>query len=99
MEVKSSAEFETLRRTFRRFAFPMTAAFLLWYFAYVLLSVYAKDFMSTPVLGENFNLGHLLGLFQFLTTFAITWLYIKHANDKVDPLAGEIRTRLEGGAR
>lgn len=99
-EVQASDEFEELRRTFRGFAFPMTAAFLVWYFAYVLASVYAKDFMSQPFLGmENFNLGHFLGLMQFLTTFLITWLYLRHATTKVDPIATRIRERLEGAAR
>ena len=74
-------------------------AFLAWYFAYVLASVYAKDFMSQPFMGESFNLGHFLGLMQFLTTFVITWLYIRHANRKVDPIAVRIRERLEGAAQ
>ena len=97
--VQSSEEFAHLRKTFRSFAFPMTAAFLIWYFAYVLASVFARDFMSTPFLGENFNVGPFLGLLQFVTTFLITWLYIRHANTKLDPIAGKIRENLEGGAR
>ena len=36
--VQSSAEFQALKRRFRRFVFPMTAFFLAWYFLYVLLS-------------------------------------------------------------
>ncbi|MFP5417087.1 MAG: DUF485 domain-containing protein [Actinomycetes bacterium] len=99
IEVQSSEEFLHLKKTFRGFAFPMTAAFLIWYFAYVLASVFARDFMSTPFLGENFNVGHFLGLLQFVTTFLITWLYIRHANTKLDPIAGKIRENLEGGAR
>lgn len=96
IEVQQSAEFNQLRRTFRGFAFPMTIAFLVWYFAYVLASVYATDFMSQPFLGKYFNLGHFLGLMQFVTTFLITWLYIRHANKKLDPIATSIRERLEG---
>ncbi len=99
IEVQQSEEFNQLRKTFRGFAFPMTIAFLVWYFAYVLASVYAKDFMSQPFAGmPNFNLGHFLGLMQFVTTFLITWLYIRHANSKLDPISSRIRERLEGGA-
>lgn len=97
--VQSSEEFVRLRRTFRNFAFPMTAAFLIWYFAYVLLSVYARDFMSTDIGLGNLNLGHVLGLLQFLTTFLITWLYIRHANNKLDPIATKIREELEGASK
>lgn len=100
IEVQQSEEFLELRRTFRGFAFPMTVAFLVWYFAYVLASVFAKDFMSQPFMGmPHFNLGHFLGLMQFVTTFLITALYINHANKKLDPISSRIRERLEGAAR
>jgi uncharacterized membrane protein (DUF485 family) len=97
-EVQGSAEFTELRSRFRRFAFPMTAAFLVWYFAYVLLSTYAESFMNIRVFG-NVSLGILLGLLQFLTTFIITWVYIRHANKNLDPLAAKLRDKLEGSAR
>lgn len=86
-----SDDFALLRGKFRRFAFPWTVAFLVWYFLYVLLSVYAKDLMATPVIG-SVNLGILLGLLQFVTTFGLTWLYIRHANKSLDPVV----ERLQG---
>lgn len=73
----------------------MTVAFLVWYFAYVLLSTYAEGLMSTPVLG-NLNLGLLMGISQFLMTFLITWLYIRHANRNLDQIAEKLRDELEG---
>jgi len=93
-EAQASPEFTELKRRFRRFAFPMTVAFLAWYLLYVLLSTYAPDFMATPVLG-NVNLGILLGLAQFVTTFVITHLYVAHADRRTDPIADEMRGRLE----
>ena len=92
--MQNSPEFEQLRRKFRRFVFPLTALFLAWYFLYVLLADYAHDFMATPVFG-NVNVGLLLGLGQFVTTFAITTLYVWYANRHLDPLADKLRTRLE----
>jgi uncharacterized membrane protein (DUF485 family) len=94
LEAQNSPEFQELKRRFRRFAFPMTFAFLAWYLLYVLLSTYAPDFMATEVFG-NVNLGLLLGLAQFVTTFAITHLYVAHANRNTDPIADEMRDRLE----
>jgi uncharacterized membrane protein (DUF485 family) len=93
-QAQNSPEFVELKRRFRRFAFPMTVAFLSWYLLYVLLSTYAPDLMSTRVFG-NVNLGLLLGLGQFLTTFVITHLYVAHANRQTDPIADEMRGRLE----
>ena len=97
-EVHASPEYQGLRRAFRRTIFPATAAFLLWYFAYVLLAAFAPQFMSTRVLG-NITVGLLFGLGQFVTTFAITMGYRRWADRTLDPVAGELRTHLEGGAR
>ena len=99
LKVQASPEFAELKKTFRGFAFPMTAAFLIWYFAYVLVSVYAKGFMSQQMGMGNLNVGHVLGLLQFVTTFLITWLYIRHANSKLDPISRRIRERLEGASK
>jgi uncharacterized membrane protein (DUF485 family) len=96
VEAQNSPEFTELRRRFRRFAFPMTVVFLSWYLLYVLLSTYASDFMSTEVFG-NVNLGIILGLLQFVSTFLITTLYVRHANKNTDPIADKIRDELEGG--
>ena len=95
-EVEQSEPFVRLKRRHRSFVFPLAIAFLLWYFAYVLLADYAHDFMSTPVFG-NINVGLLLGLGQFVTTFAITTWYVSYANRRLDPLATEIRSGLDDG--
>lgn len=93
--VEDSPRFRKLKREHRSFVFPVAIAFLVWYFAYVLLADYAHEFMATPVFG-NVNVGILLGLGQFVTTFAITTWYVHRANARFDPIAAEIRTDLEG---
>ena len=99
-EVQSSADFQALRRSFRRFVFPMTAAFLIWYFAYVLLAAYATEFFATPVFG-NVNVGVLFGLGQFVSTAAITIAYVRWTDRNLDTQAAEIgsRVRLEEDVR
>ena len=95
--IQASDEFVELRRRFRTFAFPMTVAFVAWYFLYVLLSTYAVGFMSIPLIGY-LNVGMVMGLAQFATTFGLTWLYVRHANRNLDPLAERLRDELEGEA-
>jgi len=85
-----------LRRRLRSFVFPMAGLFLVWYLLYVLLADYAHDFMATKVVG-NINVGLIFGLLQFVSTFAITTLYVRHANKNLDPAAEKIRNELEGG--
>ncbi|MGO4492885.1 DUF485 domain-containing protein [Arthrobacter sp. 2YAF22_2] len=94
-EVQSTEQFQELRKRHRSFVFPMAIAFLLWYFAYVLLADYAVGFMSTKVWG-NVNIGLILGLLQFVSTFAITGWYVSYSNRKLDPIASEIRHEIEG---
>jgi uncharacterized membrane protein (DUF485 family) len=99
LTVEASPEFAHLRRTMRGFAFPVTVAFLLWYVLYVILSAYARDFMGTKVVG-NFNVAFVFGLLQFASTFVIAWLYSRFASRRIDPLADELRARVEeGGAK
>ena len=94
LEVQASPEFQELRSRLRRFVFPMTAFFLVWYGLYVLLGAFAHDFMAIQVFG-NVNVGLLIGLGQFLSTFIITGLYVRFANRELDPRAAKIRGELE----
>lgn len=91
----ASPEFQELKTRLRRFVFPMTAFFIVWYTVYVLLGAFAHDFMATKVWG-NINVGLIIGLGQFLTTFVITGLYVRFANREIDPRAEAIRHELEG---
>ncbi|GAB2481645.1 DUF485 domain-containing protein [Jatrophihabitans fulvus] len=93
LDVADSPEFAALRRTFRRFVFPLAALFLVWYLVYVLLSNYAVDFMSTKVVG-NIHLGLIIGLLQFVSTFAITMTYARWADRRFDPAAEELARRV-----
>jgi uncharacterized membrane protein (DUF485 family) len=97
LTVQASPEFQELRNRLRRFVFPMTGLFLIWYFAYVLLGAFAHDFMAIKVWG-NINVGLLIGLGQFVSTFVITAIYVTWANRELDPRAEAIRAELEGGA-
>lgn len=94
-QVQESPEFVELRSKLRRFVFPMSAAFLIWYLAYVLLASYAPGFMAVKVFG-NINIGLIIGLLQFVSTFAITTLYVRFANKNIDPAAQKLRERIEG---
>jgi len=67
-DVQVSPDFSELRRRFRRFVFPMTGLFLVWYFVYVLLADYAHGFMSHKV-GGNITVALLFGIGQFVSTF------------------------------
>ena len=94
-EIQSSPEFQVLRHRLRTFVFPMTGLFLAWYLLYVLLASYAPAFMAIKLFG-NINVGLVFGLLQFVSTFAITFLYVRFADRKLDPLATQLRNDIEG---
>lgn len=90
---REKPQFQRLRRRQRSFVFPMAAFFLVWYCGYVLLAAFAPGVMAVPVLG-NINLGIVLGLLQFVTTFVITMWYVRFADRKLDPEARSMRHEL-----
>jgi uncharacterized membrane protein (DUF485 family) len=95
-EVQRTPEFQELRHRLRSFVFPMSVAFLLWYLLYVLLASFAPAFMATKLVG-NINIGLVIGLLQFVTTFAITAVYVRYANRRLDPSAERLRVMIEEG--
>ena len=96
--VQSSPEFQDLRHRLRSFVFPVTGLFLAWYLLYVLLATYAPAFMSAKLWG-NITVGLIFGLLQFVSTFAITWWYVRFTARRFDPLSEQLREELEGGER
>lgn len=93
--MQASPQFQELRSTFRNFTFPMSVAFFVWFIGFVLAATYMPDMMASKVFG-NVNLGIVLGFLQFVTTFLITWIYIKFANKQIEPRAAAIREAMEG---
>ncbi len=96
LAVQRSPEFQDLRRRYRGWVIPVTVGALIWYLAYVLVAAYAPGFMAIKVLG-NINLGLILGLLQFVTTFVVTGLYVRYAGRVLDPASEKIRDSMKAG--
>ncbi|AXG80691.1 DUF485 domain-containing protein [Streptomyces paludis] len=89
-EVQRSAAFQEVRGRYRRFVVPASLAFLTWYLAYVVAATTAPGLMARPVAGAV-NVAMLAGLGQFLSTFLLTWAYVRHARLHRDRAALELR--------
>jgi uncharacterized membrane protein (DUF485 family) len=92
--VQSSPEFQELRRGYRRFAFPLTAVFLSWYLLCLLLSTASPALMAHRVAGYV-NVALVLGLAQFVTTFAVCLLVARTWAARRDAKALELRWRTQ----
>ena len=93
-ELQDSEDFQDLRRRYRSFAIPWTVAFLVWYLTFVVMSNWAGGFMNITVVG-NINVALVFGLLQFVTTFVIAFLYARHSQRHLDPIAARLRDRFD----
>ncbi len=89
-EVQEGEAFQAVRRRYRRFAFPASVGFFVWYLAYVVAATTAPGLMARPVVGPV-NVAMVAGLAQFVTTFALTGAYAWHARRYRDRAALDLR--------
>jgi uncharacterized membrane protein (DUF485 family) len=82
-----------LENRHRRFVWPATAFFLIYYMSLNVLAGTAPDLMGTKVFGE-FTFGYLFALSQFLMAFVVAWVYSRWAARRMDPLAADLREKL-----
>jgi uncharacterized membrane protein (DUF485 family) len=94
-QMRSSPEFRALRTRWLRYVFTMSGLFLAWFLVYVLLADFAPGVVNTHLGGTNLTVGLLLGLLQFVSTFAIAVAYARYAEKNLDPTAAELRARVE----
>jgi len=96
--VRASRDFWTIQRRYGSFVKPVCTLFIIWYFLFVIVAVFAPGFMRISVFGDV-NVGLCFGVLQFVSTFVIAVSYRRWARRRLDPLSERLRHRLEGGQR
>jgi uncharacterized membrane protein (DUF485 family) len=86
-------EMVELERRHRRFVWPATAFFLIYYMSLNVLAGTSPGLMGTKLFGQ-FTFGYLFALSQFLMAFVVAWVYSRWAASRIDPLATDLRERL-----
>ena len=89
-----SPEFQELRSKQRGMTFPLAIAGVVWFVIYIFTAMYTPGFFGIKLFG-NVNLGIAFGFLQFVTTFLITFAYVRFSNRTLDPRATALRERLE----
>ena len=82
-----------LENRHRRFVWPATAFFLVYYLTLNVLAGTSPGLMGTKLFGE-FTFGYLFALSQFLMAFVVAWVYSRWAASRIDPLATDLREKL-----
>ncbi len=91
--VGKDPEMVELERRHRRFVWPATIFFLVYYLALNVLAGTSPDLMGKKLLGQ-FTFGYLFALSQFLMAFVVAWVYSRWAASRIDPLAADLREKL-----
>ncbi len=91
--VGKDPEMVELEHRHRRFVWPVTVFFLVYYLALPVLAGTAPDLMGTKLFGQ-FTFGYLFALSQFLMAFVVAWVYARWAASRIDPLATDLREKL-----
>ena len=92
--VGKDPEMIELERRHRRFVWPVTAFFLIYYMSLNVLAGTSPELMGTKLFGQ-FTVGYLFALSEFLMAFVVAWVYSRWAARRMDPLAADLRQKLQ----
>ena len=84
--IEEAHEFQELQAQRRRVVVPLGVVFVGWYGLFLVLTGYARDFMGESIY-RGFTIGYAFAISLIPMTWAIAWIYIRAANEKLQPLA------------
>lgn len=73
-----------------RLAIALTGAVMLIYFGFILLIAYKKELMGT-LLTRGLTVGILLGALVIVSSWLLTWFYVRWANTHFDAALKDLR--------
>ena len=79
-----------LARSRWRVAITLTAAMIAVYFGFVSLIAYDKALLARQVT-RGMSVGILLGVLVIVSTWLLTWVYVRWANGRYDPELERLR--------
>jgi uncharacterized membrane protein (DUF485 family) len=91
------AQVRALARARSRIAGLLTAIMIVIYFGFIALIAYDKELLGKKVV-DGLSLGILLGALVIVSSWLLTWIYVRWANAHYDTALGKIE-RNEGDAR
>ena len=84
--LERSPEFQQLVSRRRRFVMPALAVFVVWFGGFLILTAYARDFMTRTPIG-SISWAYILALSLIAMTWLITWMYLRWSDRELAPLA------------
>jgi uncharacterized membrane protein (DUF485 family) len=87
--IERSDRFHDLTTSRRRLVAPLLAVFVVWYGTFLICTAYARGFMGESVY-RGITVGYLFAISLIPMTWAIAWIYIRRANEELEPIREEM---------
>lgn len=96
-KVKNDPNFERLVSERSKFAWRLTIAMLVVYFAFILTIAFDPSVLGAP-LGDDTvtTVGIPVGIAIIIFAFALTGIYVRRANSEFDALTAKIKENAKG---
>jgi uncharacterized membrane protein (DUF485 family) len=82
--VEREQSLRALAKSRWRVAITLTAAMVAVYFGFIALIAFRKPLLGRQLI-PGLSIGILLGVLVIVSTWVLTWAYVRWANDKYDP--------------
>ena len=89
MATDSASRLRELTRARRRVATALTAAMIVLYFGFIGLIAFDRDFLARK-LTDGLSVGILLGALVIVSSWLLTWFYVRWANANYDTVLRDI---------
>jgi uncharacterized membrane protein (DUF485 family) len=89
----SDQKLQDLDKARWRIALTLTAATVLLYFGFIAMVAFGRSFLAIQVM-PGLSLGILLGALVIVTSWVLTWVYVRWANTVYDP---EVQALMDEG--
>lgn len=91
-------EYKALIRTRGQLVWPLAAAMLGVYYAYILIIAFFPGWFFHPVGDGHMTVGMVTGLGVIVFSFIITGIYTHIANTKIEELTRKLHERIENSS-
>lgn len=89
MATDSASRLRGLTRARRRVATALTAAMIVLYFGFIGLIAFDREFLARK-LTDGLSVGILLGALVIVSSWLLTWFYVRWANANYDTVLRDI---------
>lgn len=93
--ILANPKFQELVDKRSSYAWTLSIAMLVIYFAFILIVAFGKGLLAAPIGGATMTWGIPIGVGVIISAFVLTGLYVRRANTEFDELNRQIMENLK----